>query len=309
MRSSLSQSQLGVYYACVTNNDELTNYQNPVLLEIPEDAKVEQVRKAVYEALCAHPYIASRIVLGEDGVPAVESGNFPVMEESVPLISVGSIEEVKSGFAKTMDIYGDRLYRCELYQTAEGKVWLYLDFHHVIADGFSVVLILRDIESCFNGKKPIVEEIDGNTIAQEEEALRVDEAKMTEAREWYGKTFCDAAETDSLPIPENTLGDGPTEMCLKHYPLNVKKEDVQAVMKRFDVKEGTLMQAAWALLLAAYSAEDKASYCTLYFGRGDSRTRSAVTMMVHTLPVRNTSWVRRRHGMASHTPIAKIWVR
>ena len=285
MRSSLSQSQLGVYYACVTNNDELTNYQNPVLLDIPKDANVEQVRKAVYEALCAHPYIASRIVLGEDGVPKVESGEFPEIEKAVPLMSVGSIEEAKSSFARTMDIYGDKLYRCELYQTTEGKAWLYLDFHHVIADGFSVVLILRDIERCFNGKEPVGEEIDGSIIAQEEETLRADETKMTEAREWYGKTFCDAAETDSLPIPENTLGDAPAEMCLKHYPLSITKDDVQTVMKRFGVKEGTLMNAAWALLLAAYGAEDKASYCTLYFGRGDRRTRSTVTMMVHTLPV------------------------
>ena len=213
MRSSLSQSQLGVYYACVTNNDEFTNYQNPVLLEIPNDANAEQVRKAVYETLCAHPYRASRIVLGENGVPEVENGEFPSMEETVPLIPVGSIEEVKSGFARTMDIYGERLYRCELYQTAEGKAWLYLDFHHVIADGFSMVLILRDIERCFNGNKPVIEEIDGNTIAREEEYLRADEGKMSEAREWYGKTFCDAAETDSLPIPENTLGDAPAEMC------------------------------------------------------------------------------------------------
>ena len=67
MRSSLNQSQLGVYYACITNSDELTNYQNPVLLDIPEGMDVAKVRKAVYEALCAHPYIASRIVLGENG--------------------------------------------------------------------------------------------------------------------------------------------------------------------------------------------------------------------------------------------------
>ena len=45
------------------------------------------------------------------------------------------------------------------------------------------------------------------------------------------------------------------------------------------------MQAAWGLLLSAYSAEDKASYCTVYFGRSERRTLSTVTMMVHTIPV------------------------
>ena len=182
MRYSLNKSQSGIYYACVTNSDELVNYQNPVLLEIPQGVNAEQLRKAVYDTLCAHPYIASHIVLGEDGVPEAESGEFPAMEDAVPLVSVDSIEDVKSSFARTMDIYADKLYRCELYQTAEGKTWLYIDFHHVIADGFSVVLILRDIERCFNGMEPVVEEMDGIAVAREEEALCADEARMTEAR-------------------------------------------------------------------------------------------------------------------------------
>ena len=55
---SLLQSQLGIYYSCVANNDELTNYQNPVLFDIPKGVNVEQLRKAVYETLCAHPNIA-----------------------------------------------------------------------------------------------------------------------------------------------------------------------------------------------------------------------------------------------------------
>ena len=282
---SLLQSQLGIYYSCVSNNDELTNYQNPVLFDIPKGVNVEHLRKAVYETLCAHPNIASHIIVNDEGVPAMECGAFPPMEEAVPLLTVGSLDEVKTDFGRTMDIHAEKLYRCELYHTAEGEAWLYLDFHHVIADGFSVVLIVREIERCFNGEQSSGEVIDSGTIAQEEEAQRADEAKMAEAREWFGKTFCDAVETDSLPIPQTTLGNGPAEMCLKHYPLSVSKEEVQAVKNRFNVKEGTLLQAAWALLLAAYSAEDKASYSTLYFGRGDRRTHATVAMMVRTLPV------------------------
>ena len=45
------------------------------------------------------------------------------------------------------------------------------------------------------------------------------------------------------------------------------------------------MQVAFAQLLATYSAEEKASYCTAYFGRSDRRSMGTVTMMVHTLPV------------------------
>ncbi|MBR5906542.1 MAG: amino acid adenylation domain-containing protein [Bacteroidales bacterium] len=284
MITPLSQSQLGVYYACVTNKDENTNYQNPVLFDLPQDVAVEAVRKAVYDALCAHPYLASRIVLDDEGVPAVESGTFPALEEAVPVIPVKCLDDVKSGFGKTMDVHAEKLYRSEIYQ-AQDRAWLYIDFHHVISDGFSMVLFLRELERAFNGKKPAGEMLDGGAIATEEEALRADENKMAEAREWYSKTFCDAAETDSLPLPQCDLGDVQAEICYKHYPLSVSKEEVNAAMRKWDVKESTLMQAAWGLLLAAYGAEDKASWCTAFFGRSDRRSLSTITMMVHTLPV------------------------
>ncbi|MBO4624241.1 MAG: amino acid adenylation domain-containing protein [Bacteroidales bacterium] len=285
MRSPLSQSQLGVYYACVTNHDEKTNYQNPGLFDLPLDITAEAVQKAVYDALCAHPYLASHIEINDEGVPEVESGVIPPMEEAVPIVPVKTLEDVKAGFGKTMDVHAPKLYRCEIYQSPEGQSWLYIDFHHVLTDGFSMVLFLREVERAFNGKKPSGEMLDGGAIATEEEAMRADESKMAEAREWYAKTFCDAAETDSLPLPQSDLGDAPAAICYKHYPLSVSKEEINAVMRKWEVKESTLMQAAWGLLLAAYGAEDKASYCTAFFGRSDRRTLSTITMMVHTLPV------------------------
>ena len=285
MRFPLSQSQQGIYYACVTSSETPTNYQNPVLFDLPSDLDLEKVRSAVYDALCAHPSLASRIVVDEEGTPWVESGSFLPKEEAVPVITVRTLDEAEPALGAAMDIHGERLYRCAIYQGAEGAAWLYVDFHHVLCDGFSLVLMLREIERCFNGKKPAGEWVDGGTVAQEEEALRADEARMAEARDWYAKTFCDAAETDSLPLPQSTQAGTPSRMNYKHFPLSITKEDIQEIMRKWDVGESTLMQAAWGLLLAAYSAEDKASYCTVYFGRSDRRTLSTVTMMVHTLPV------------------------
>ena len=281
----MSQSQLGVYYACVNNKDEKVNYQNALLVALPPVIDLERFRKAVYDTLCAHPYLASRVVLDDDGMPRMESGVFPGMEETVPVYSVDSLEEARRGFARTMDPHGERLWRTEIYKTSNGEAWFYFDTHHVITDGFSLIVFNQEVERCYNGQQPIGETIDGSIIAQEEEALRADEAKIAEAREWYAKTFCDAADTDSLPLPESTQKGAADEISYKQYPLSVTKEEIQAIRQKWDVKESTLMQATWGLLLAAYSAEDKASYCTVYHGRSDSRHQSSVTMMVHTLPV------------------------
>ena len=305
MKSPLSQAQLGVYYACEASVDDARNYQNPVLLPLPGDTDTKRVKQAVYDALCAHPYILGHIEPdGENLTPVLSygEGKTPVVE--VKTVSEAEWEEVQKTFARTMDIHGERLYRAEIYQMVNGKCpiqrsrsfdrreirngkYLYLDLHHVISDGFSMTVLLRDISRAYEGKALAGELMDGAAIAQAEAAQRADEAQMTEVREWYAREFADAAETDSLPIPQAELGTGdqPSVFRYKQYPLTVTKEEVQAIEKRFGFKESVVMQAAWGLLLAAYSAEEKASYCTAFFGRTDRRTWGSVTMMVHTLPV------------------------
>ena len=285
MKTSLSQSQLGVYYACVANKDKSVNYQNALLVALPSVIDLNRFRKAVYDALCAHPYIASHVLLDDKRLPQMESGTFPGMEEAVPIFQVSTLDEARRGFARAMEPLEERLWRTEIYTTSNGEAWFYIDTHHIIADAFSTMVLYQEIERCYNGQQPIGETIDGGIIAQEEEALRADEAKMAEAREWYAKTFGDAADTDSLPLPESTQNKATAENCYKHFPLSVSKEDIQAIRQKWNVKESTLMQATWGLLLAAYSAEDKASYCTIYHGRTDVRYQSSVTMMAHTLPV------------------------
>ena len=283
MKSPLSQAQAGVYYACETSVSNEYNYQNPVLFSLPEDADLTRLQQAVQEALCAHPYLFSRVVVNDEGVPEIESGE---AKANVPVHEIDEQEwkTAQETFARTMDIHGEQLYRAEIYQV-NGKSFLYIDLHHVLADGFSVTLLLRDIERIYNGKRPAGEMLDGAAIATAEAEQRADETLMGEAREWYAKTFCDAADTDSLPIPEANGEKTNGESRYQMFPLSVSKDEVQTIEKRFGTKESVIMQTAFAQLLATYSAEEKASYCTAFWGRTDRRTLGSITMMVHTLPV------------------------
>jgi len=298
MKSPLSQAQAGVYYACETSVSDEYNYQNPVLFTLPEDADLARLQQAVQEALCAHPYLGSHVVVNDEGIPEMGSDGLQVTGDGLQ-VSLREVNEeewkaAQETFAQTMDIHGDKLYRAEIYKVTgdglpvTGKSYLYIDIHHVLADGFSVTLLLRDIERIYNGKKPAGELMDGAAIANEEAAQRADEALMAEAKEWYAKTFCDAADTDSLPIPEAKISTVNCQLSTARYqmfPLSVSKDDIQAIEKRFGAKESVIMQTAFAQLLATYSAEEKASYCTAFWGRTDRRTLGSITMMVHTLPV------------------------
>ena len=269
-----------------TPHSQEENYQIPFLFTLPKGTDMERLRKAIYAALCAHPYLASHIVIDNNGQPLMESGSFPTIDECVSLRQIGSIDEVKSSFAHTMEVTDERLYRCELYQTASGEDYLYLNFHHLVTDGHAIMVFIRETERCYKGEKAVGEQMDGAAIAQEEERQRADAALMEEAKEWYARTFCDAVEVDSLPMPETTLDTAATPIPrMVSFPLNVTKDEVKSIVERWGTKKSTVFQAAWAQMLATYSAEDKASFCTIHSGRTDQSTENTITMMVHTHPI------------------------
>ena len=303
MKSLLSQAQLGIYYTNQTSADEQVNYQNAVLFSLPESVDLERLQKAILDTIAVHPYLCSCIKENAEKVPEVISTNAPCSKEMVPVRKVSEAEwkEVQKTFARPMDIHGERLFRTEIYkvesQKSKVESYLYLDVHHVLSDGASFLILVRDISKAYNGQPLTPETMDGAAIAQAESAQRADKKQMSEVREWYAHTFCDAVETDSLPIPEPQQSEIPNpEQRYQSFPLSFTKEEVQAIRKRFDAKEETIMQTAWTLLLAAYSGEEKASYCTPYFGRNDRNTLNSVTMMAHTLPV-FANWGNRPSAM------------
>ena len=288
MKSPLSQSQLGVYYACQTTVNDKVNYQNPVLFTLPENVDISRLQQAVSDTISAHAYLTSRIEEDENGVTFTKEG-LPVKVD-IRKVSEEEWIAAQKTFAQTMDIHGERLYRAEIYvvksQESGVKSYLYLDFHHVLSDGFTIALMLKEIERAYSGKKPAGEMLSGAEVAQAEEAQRADETLMNEAKTWYTQEFADAADTESLPLPEcRESKPEEQEYVYKHYPLSVTKEEMQALTKRFGVTEHVITEAAWGLLSATYTAEEAASFCTVFWGRSDRRTLMTASMMVHTLPV------------------------
>ena len=153
MRSPLSQAQAGVYYACETSVSDEYNYQNTALFTLPEDADLVRLQQAVQVALSAHPYIGSHVVVNEEGVPEIESADEGA-EFRVERFDVNE-EEWKAAqktFSQTMDVHGEKLYRTEIYSVNGGGSYLYIDLHHVLTDGFSMAVLLREIERVYNGK-------------------------------------------------------------------------------------------------------------------------------------------------------------
>ena len=49
-------------------------------------------------------------------------------------------------------LFNEQLFRFEIYRTCDGN-YLFLDLHHIVADGTSLAIIINDINRAYSGEK------------------------------------------------------------------------------------------------------------------------------------------------------------
>ena len=278
MTYPLSQSQLSIYLACQGLDENGGNYQQASLYHLPDSVDIDRLAHAFEAVVRAHPYALSRIVL-EEGMPRIEDHS---ADEWHPLIrEVASIDDVRPGFRRTMDLLKDPLFRIEIYRTRKGN-FVYIDFHHIIFDGATAVLLTDHVSRAYAGETLPEEPVNGFDIATREEAQRQGET-YEEAQKWYAETFGEGAQLYSNIRPD-VFGEKEQPYRELVVDLPLKGEQVKALLAQYRCADSVLFTAAFGVTLAAWSAEPQAAFSTIWNGR-KGPSMNALTMSVHTMPV------------------------
>ena len=278
MTYPLSQSQLSIYLACQGLDGQSGNYQQASLYRLPDTVDTDRLAAAFEKVIQTHPYVLSRLVI-EEGGPRLEdhSGEawHPLVQE------IASLETVRPGFCRTMDLLKDPLFRIEIYRTGDGN-YAYIDFHHIIFDGASAILLTDEVSRAYAGEELPAEPINGFEIALREEKQREGDT-YAEAQQWYAATFGDGAQLDSNIRPDVLEGD-PQPYRELVTVLPIKGTQVKALLAKYRCADSVLFTAAFGATLAAWSADSRAAFSTIWNGR-KGPSLGAVTMSVHTMPV------------------------
>lgn len=269
----LTQTQNGIFVECAANPGS-TIYNIPFLFRLGENVDLQRLKQAVEETVEAHPYIKTTLILDDDGDIWQKRGDELPFEVQI----YGELH--KEELVKPYQILGDRLFRIQLFDTPEGK-YIFLEFHHIISDGESCGIFLRDMNEAYGGKSPAKEKFSGYEVALvEQKALQGQEYAL--AKQYYDSIF-EGCDTDFLPAKdrrEETPGVGLYQRA--------DKTDMEA-LRRFctgqKVTLNTLFTAAFGFVTGRYVYKDEAVFTTIYNGRNDSRLSSTINMLVKTLPV------------------------
>ena len=270
----ISENQRGIYVEWELNRSTL-QYNVPNLY-VFEGVDAKRLAGAVAKAIDAHPYLSTRIVF-EDGELMQKRRD----EEPQILFNASPEEPPVEEFQKRVQpfiLIGDRLYRIGVIAGPK-KTWLFMDIHHIIYDGISAGVLMRDIMAAYNGQTLEKETVSGCEYALFEQDYIKGQA-YNDAKTYFDKLLSGAEAAsymDSVKPDGKAYGIINTKTSAKTIDKYCKKNKVTAA---------SFMQAAFSETLKRVTRQDKSFYVTISSGRSaDTRLMNSVGMFARTLPV------------------------
>jgi surfactin family lipopeptide synthetase C len=189
---------------------------------------------------------------------------------------------------KSFNLSQAPLMRWNLISRAENDYYFVWSKHHLILDGWSTALVLKEVveiyESLCQDKSFSLTDI----VSYREYIAWLQQQDLTQAKKFWQTQLQGIKTTTSLGIGRQ--GDGetgrPGEISRKLSFETTKQ--LQSLAKENQLTLNTLVQGAWALLLNRYSSETDIVYGVTVSGRPTELmgAESMVGLFINTLPVR-----------------------
>ena len=270
----LTNTQEGIFIECTANMGS-TIYNIPYLLKLDKKVNLDKLAEAIDSTVAAHPYLKTRLFMSDEG--EVLQKRDDALTYKTQIINGMNRETLVRPYM----LFNEQLFRFEIHRTCDGN-YLFLDIHHIVADGTSLGIILNDINRAYSGEKLEVEEYTSYDLALDNrDALASDAYKNAE--NYYKSVFENAG--GSINFYPDKSGAAPTAEMYHRETSEFSVQDVKAFCKKHGITENVFFISAFGITLGKYNFRKDAVFTTIYHGRNDSRLSDTVGMLVKTLPV------------------------
>ncbi len=196
-------------------------------------------------------------------------------------------EEIAGDFIEPFDLAVAPLFRVGIIQLAANKNILVIDMHHIIADGISGGILLKDFKNLYEGKSlPELRVQYKDFVAWQETLFKTNYYRKQE--EYWLRTFAggipDVSMTCDYVRPAVRSFKG------KRHIFSTSKELTQKLNYICAEKSVTLniiVLAAFNVLLMKYTGQDDIVIGSLTGGRSHPNIENNIGMFVNTLAIRN----------------------
>ena len=272
----LSYAQTGVYFECLKNPTS-TIYNIPYLLSYPADLDAGQLAQAVKQVVEAHPELSVHFATEGDQIVQTTEGSVPV-EVAVSEMTDDELAAYKQDFVRPFNLQKAPLYRFEVVKSESGT-HLLMDVHHLVFDGGSADLFIRQLNGVLDGhaieqeRYTYLDFVSDQQKAEDSETFKSAQLFFAEklgTSEGASEIPADLPKTDQ----QGFIGEA---LC----PTNLDK--AAAFCRQHDITPAHLYLAAVGYVVSRYTNNRDVYISTISNGRSNLKIVDTVGMFVNTL--------------------------
>lgn len=259
-----------------------TNYNIPFVARIQPGIDLPQLENALQQLVERQGILRARIAI-HDGQPMQT-----IVQDAVAIqhhaIAEEELDTYLANWVKPFVLHQQPLFRMELLdiESTQGH-WLLLDLHHIIADGVSVEILLRELMALYNGETLAAVEYDYATYIDWQTHWQHTPNYQTQKHHWLNR-FRQLPPALELPLdfirpPERSTAGAefslPLDSALAHALENFAQQQSTSVF--------AVALTAYALWLWRYSGETDMAIGIPVSGRSLAEFANIPGLMVNSL--------------------------
>lgn len=271
----LSESQLGIFYEWL-QSPQLTDYNLPCLYKYSNRIDPDRLESALYQVFSTHPICYTRIVCDDKKVYQYMDVDRPIQIQRLS-IHEDELTDYIDRFVQPFDLYNEPLCRAHIVQT-ERSICLFLDIHHIITDGISMIQLLKDLDKAYQGQ-PLENEkytfYDHVLAEQETFGTKAYQAAAAFQQEKFGN------------IPMSKIYLQPTEGIghIRQLSSFTASQPIDSYCTANEVTPNLFFLAAYSLVLSLFSKEKDVLFYTVNHGRTDKRFLASYGAFIKSTPL------------------------
>ena len=272
----LSYAQTGVYFECLKNPTS-TVYNIPYLLSYPAGIEAGKLADIVKQVVEAHPELSIHFTTEGDAIVQTLADSLPV-EVPITEMSDEALAAYKNEFVRPFNLQKAPLYRFEVVKTESG-VHLLMDVHHLVFDGGSADLLIRQIGSALEGAAVEKENYTYLDFVSDQQKAE-DSDTFKSAQQFFAEKLqtCEGASEIPADLPKTDQ-----QGFIGEAVCPTDHDKAAAFCRQQEITPAHLFLAATTYVISRYTNNREVYLSTISNGRSNLKIADTVGMFVNTL--------------------------
>ncbi|WP_434517827.1 plipastatin non-ribosomal peptide synthetase PpsC [Bacillus subtilis] len=263
-----------------------TGYNMPAVLELEGKLNPERMDRAFKELIKRHESLRTSFEQDAGGDPVQRIHDEAPFTLQTTVLGARTEQEAAAAFIKPFDLSQAPLFRAQIVKVSDERHLLLVDIHHIISDGVSVNILIREFGELYNNRKLPALRIQYKDYAVWQEGFKTGDAYKTQEAYWLKQL---EGELPVLDLPADHARPPVRSFAGDKVSFTLDQEVASGLYKLARENGSTLymvLLAAYTVFLSRLSGQEDIIVGSPIAGRPHKDLEPILGMFVNTLALR-----------------------